>query len=79
VPEENFLVQGKTTEADTQTVQMGAGLSRLISSPPSSSPIFMPDALPAATFRIYPGLGQATNMMACTPSGLVAYPMAIIM
>jgi len=26
---------------------------------PTSIPIFMPDALPAATFPIHPGLGQA--------------------
>jgi len=34
-------------------------------------PIFTPDALPAATLPIYPGLGQAPNMLACIPSGLV--------
>jgi len=79
VPEENFLVQGKTTEADRPTIQMGATLSRLISDPSPSSPIFTPDALPAATLQIYPGLGQAPNMLACIPSGLVAYSMAIIM
>jgi len=28
-------------------------------------PIFTPDALPAATLPIYPGLGQAPNMLAC--------------
>jgi len=30
----------------------------------------MPDAVPAATLPIYPGLGQAPNMLACIPSGL---------
>ena len=34
-------------------------------------PIFTPDALPAATLPIYPGLGQAPNMLACIPNGLV--------
>jgi len=31
----------------------------------------MPDALPAATLSLYPGLGQAPNMLACVPSGMV--------
>jgi len=30
-----------------------------------------PDTLPAATFSLYPGLGQAPNMLACIPSGVV--------
>jgi len=34
-------------------------------------PIFTPDALPATTLPIYPGLEQAPNMLACIPSGLV--------
>jgi len=33
--------------------------------------IFTPDALPAATLPIYPGLGQAPTMLACIASGLV--------
>jgi len=59
------------TEADASTVWLGATPSRLISDPPSSPPIFMPDALPATTLPIYHGLGQAPNMMDCIPSGLV--------
>jgi len=39
--------------------------------PTSIPPIFTPDALPATTLPIYPGLGQAPNMLACIPSGLV--------
>jgi len=31
----------------------------------------MPDAVPAATFPIYSGLGQASNMLSCIPSGFV--------
>jgi len=31
----------------------------------------MPDALPAAMLPSYPGLGQAPNMLACIPNGLV--------
>jgi len=34
-------------------------------------PIFMPDILPAATIPIYPSFGQAPNMLACIPSGLI--------
>jgi len=50
----------------------GATPSGLISDPPpSSTTIFMPDALPAATLPIYPGLGQVPNMLACIPSSLV--------
>ena len=75
VPEEMFwtMVQGKISEADppTLTVWLGATPSGLISNPPPSSPIFMPDALPAATLPIYPGFGQASDMLACIPSGLV--------
>jgi len=50
---------------------LGATPSWLSSNPPPSSPIFTPDALPAATLPIYPGLGQAPNMLACIPSGLI--------
>jgi len=32
----------------------------------------MPDALPAATLPIYPGSGQAPNMLDCIPSSLVS-------
>jgi len=31
----------------------------------------MPDALPDTTLPIYPGLGQAPNMLACIPGSLV--------
>jgi len=72
VPEENhlldFMVQGEISEANTPTIRLCATPSRLISDPPPSSPIFMPEALCAATFPIYPGLGQAPNMLACIPS-----------
>jgi len=33
----------------------------------------MPDALPATTLPLYPGLGQAPNMLACIPSGIVSW------
>ena len=77
VPEEIFfwtlMVQGKTTEADTLTIRMDVTPSGLISNPPPSSPlrIFTLDALPAATLPLYPGLGQAPDMLACIRSGMV--------
>jgi len=70
VPEEilllDFIVQEKITEADTLTIWMGATPSRLISDPPPAFPVFY-----AATLQIYPGLGQALNMLVCIPIGLV--------
>jgi len=46
--------------------------SRLIGAPISAIPtIFMLDALPGTTLPFYPGLGQAPNMLACIPCGLV--------
>jgi len=46
--------------------------SRLIGTPTSAiTTIFTQDALPYTTLLIYPGLGQAPNMLACIPSGLV--------
>ena len=57
VSEENFfwtfMMQGLITEADTSTIWLGATPAGLISSPPPSSPIFTPDALPAATLPLY--------------------------
>jgi len=67
----DFMVQGKITEADTPTIWMVATPSGLTSDPPPSSPIFTPDALPVVTLPLYPGLGQAPNMLTCIPSGLL--------
>jgi len=67
----DFMVQGKTTEADTPTIRLGATQSGLISDPPPSSPIFTLDAPPAANLPLYPSFGQASNMLACTTSGVV--------
>jgi len=54
-----FVVQGEITEAGTPTIRLGTTPSRLISSPLRSSlPIFTPDALPATTLPLYPGLGR---------------------
>jgi len=32
----------------------------------------MPDALPAATLPVYPGLGQAPNMLGCIHGGYIS-------
>jgi len=61
------MVQAKITEADTPTIRLGATPSGLIRDPPPLSPIFMPNVHPATTLPIYPGLGQAPNMLACIP------------
>jgi len=75
VPEEifwTFVVQGRISEADRLIIRVGATPSGLISDPPPSSPIFMPDALPAETIPLYHGLGRALNMLACIRSGVVS-------
>jgi len=41
------MVQGKITEADIPTIRLGATPSGLISDPPQSHPILIPDAIPA--------------------------------
>ena len=62
----------KITQADTPTIRMDCHPSRLIGVPISAIPtIFTQDALPYTTLPIYPGLGQAPNMLACIPGGLV--------
>jgi len=63
------MVQRKITEADTPTIRLGATQSGLISDPPPSSPpIFMPDALFAATLPIF---GTGTKYAGLHASGLV--------
>ena len=56
--------RGRHTE-----IRLGTTPSRLSATHLHHLPIFMPDSLPAATLPIYPGLGQAPNMLACIPSG----------
>jgi len=55
-------VQGKIAEADTPTVRLGATPSGLISDIPPS--FLTPDAVPAATLSVYPGLRQTPSMLA---------------
>jgi len=56
------MVQGKITEADTPTLRLGAAPSGLSSAHLHHPPIFKPDALPAATLPLYPGMGQAPSI-----------------
>ena len=55
---------------------MGATPSGLIRDPSlNTPPPFTPDALLAATLPLYPGLGQASNMLNCIASGVVLFSM----
>ena len=66
----------KITQADAPTIRMDCHPSRLIGALISAIPtIFTPDAIPDTTLPIYPGLGQAPNMLACIPGGLVTVMM----
>jgi len=47
------MVQGKITDADIMSIQMCVTPFRLISDSPPTSPIFMPDALSAATVPLH--------------------------
>jgi len=78
VPEENLLDfygarednRGRHTDhpAERHSIQTNQR-------PPPTAPIFMPDALPAITVPLYPGLGQAPNMWRayCRDSYAVAW------
>jgi len=68
----DFMVQGKITDSDALTIHLDAtssGLCPHLHHPP----IFMPNALSAATVPIYPGFGQAPN------NAGIAYPLAWFM
>ena len=67
----DFVVQGEISEADTLTIRLGATPSLLISDRPPSFPYFYAGCPSCTTLRIYTDLGQAPNMLACIPSGLV--------
>jgi len=57
-------------EASVPTIQLDARPSGPSSMPPPPSSLnFTPDALPAATLSIYPGLRHAPNMLDCIPGG----------
>jgi len=63
----------KITQADAPTFPMDCHPIQINWCPHLCHPtIFTPDALPDTTLPIYPGLGQAPNMLACIPGGLVS-------
>jgi len=53
------------------TIQLNATPSRQPMPSPPSSPNYTPDSLPTTILPIYPGLGQARNMLDCIVGGLV--------
>jgi len=55
----------KITQADAPTIRMECHSIQTNWCP--NPTIFMSDALPGTTLPIYPGLGQAPNMLACIP------------
>jgi len=73
VPEEKLFLDFMWCKGryQKQTHQQSAGHHSIRTNQRPTSlippPIFMPDALPAATLPIYLGLGQAPNMLACIP------------
>jgi len=68
----DFWSKMKITQTDSPTIWMDCYPIQTNWCPTSAIPtIFMQDALPYITLPIYPGLGQAPNMLACVPSGLV--------
>ena len=66
-----FWTKMKITQADASTIWMDCHPIQTNWCPHLCHPHFMQDALPYTTLPIYPGLGQAPNMLACIPSGLV--------
>jgi len=70
----DFLEQNEENRQTHQQSGWTVIPSRLIGAPICAIPtIFTLDALPGRTLPIYPGLGQAQNMlasMACIPGGL---------
>ena len=56
----HFMAQGQIAEANAPTACLDA-IPHTVGAPPLPSPIFMLNALSAATIPIYPGLGQAPN------------------
>ena len=88
VPEEGtfchfriFWSKMKITEADTPTIRMDCHPIQTNWCPISANPtIFTSDALPGTTLSIYPGLGQAPNMLACIPvfKGCLIYAIVLM-
>ena len=74
-----FWSKMKITQADAPTIWMDCHPFQSNWCPHLCHPHhFTQDALPYTTLPIYPGLGQAPNMLVYVPSGLVAYPVACL-
>jgi len=67
----DFMVQGEISP----TIRLGATPSGLISNQPPLSPHFYTGCSSCRRLPVYCGLGQAPNMLACIPSGLVLITM----
>jgi len=66
-----FWNKMKITQADAPTIWMDCHPIQTNWYPHLCHPtIFTQDALPYTTLPIYPGLGQAPNMLTCIPGGL---------
>jgi len=66
-----FMVQEEISEADTQTIWLGATPSGLIGDPSPSSPHFYAGFPSCHNPPDLSWLATAPNMLACIPSGLV--------
>jgi len=67
-----FWCKMKITQAGAPTIWMDCHPIQTNGATTSTIPtIFTLDALPDTTLPIYPGLGQAPDMLACIPSGSV--------
>ena len=70
----DLMVQGKITETDTDHP---TGCHSIWTNQQSNTiilAIFMPDALIVTTLPLYPGLGQAPNMLGYILRGMIKYP-----
>ena len=65
------MVQGKITEADTPTIQLGATPSRLISDPAPSSPQFYAGCPSCCNRPTLSWLRMAPGMLDCMHSGVI--------
>jgi len=65
-----FWCKMKITQADKPTIRMDCHYIQTNLVPHLCNPtIFTPDVLPGTSLPVYPGFGQALNMLACIPGG----------
>jgi len=68
-----FWCKMKITQADTPTIRMDCHPNQTNWCPHLCHPHHFYTICPSWHHPIYPGLGQAPNMLACIPGGLVVY------